>query len=205
MSQLPNQKSFHQIINDYFKTAELLGYIKAGILFFAPENRSYALPGLRWLGSIPTGPVVVWHMWPVCQGWGQGRMGTSVLIHHIYMTIELAFQTLIWDLGLFISVQSIGFGALSKMIKISQSISMWSSYFNCLNTGLVWSFSVVREAWHKRSLLGTFLGHLRHSERPYAFQNEIRVEKRWACISVSSIRLLQVMHPLEFPENIHTI
>lgn len=62
MSQLPNQKSFHQIINDYFKTVELLGYIKAGILFFAPENRSYALPGLQWLGSIPTGPVVVWHM-----------------------------------------------------------------------------------------------------------------------------------------------
>lgn len=33
MSQLPNQKSFHQIINDYFKTVEILGYIKAGILF----------------------------------------------------------------------------------------------------------------------------------------------------------------------------
>ena len=73
-------------------------------------------------------------------------MGTSVFIHHIYMTIELAFQTLIWGLGPFISVQSIGFGDLIKMIKISQSINMRSNYFNCLNTGLVWSFSVVREA-----------------------------------------------------------
>lgn len=73
-------------------------------------------------------------------------MGTSVFIHHIYMTIELAFQTLIWGLGPFISVQSIGFGALIKMIKISQSINMQSNYFTCLNTGLVWSFSVVREA-----------------------------------------------------------
>ena len=137
---------------------------------------------------------------------GPGEDGHKCFIHHIYMTTELAFQTLIWDLGLFTSVQSIGFGALIKMIKISQSISMWSNYFNCLNTGLVWSFSAVREAWHKGPLLWTFLGHLGHSKCPYAFQNEIRVEKRWTtCISVFSIHLLQVMHPLEFPENIHTI
>lgn len=77
---------------------------------------------------------------------GPGEDGHKCFIHHIYMTTELAFQTLIWDLGLFTSVQSIGFGALIKMIKISQSISMWSNYFNCLNTGLVWSFSAVREA-----------------------------------------------------------
>lgn len=59
MSQLPNQKSFHQIINDYFKTVELLGCIKAGTLFFARENGSSAFLVPQWLGSIPTGPVVV--------------------------------------------------------------------------------------------------------------------------------------------------
>lgn len=156
-----------------------------------------ALPRGLWLFSTPD---------LSCLCWGQGRMGASVFIHHTCMTIELALQTLIWGLGPFISVQSIGFGAVIKMIKISQSTTMWSKYFNYLNTGLAWSFSAAREAWHKRSLFWTFLGHLGHSKLPYVFQNEIRIEKRWTTyISVFNICLLQVIHPLEFPENIHTI
>lgn len=37
--------------------------------------------------------------------------------HNVYITIELAVQTLIWYLGPFVSMQSIGFGTLIKMIK----------------------------------------------------------------------------------------
>lgn len=47
--------------------------------------------------------------------------------HNTCMTIELAVQMLIWCLGFFISAQFVGFGVLIKMIKISQSINMWSN------------------------------------------------------------------------------
>lgn len=62
------------------------------------------------------------------------------------MTIELAVQMLIWCADPFISAQSIGFGVLIKMIKMSQSISVGPNHFNGLNTALVWLFSVSREA-----------------------------------------------------------
>ena len=58
MSQLPNQKSFHQIINDYFKTVELLGCIKL-VLYSLHVRTDPLLLVPQWLGSIPTGPVVV--------------------------------------------------------------------------------------------------------------------------------------------------
>lgn len=66
--------------------------------------------------------------------------------HNVYIPIELAVQTLTWYLGPFISVLSIGFGTLIKMIKISHSINMQSNYSNSLNTAIVWSFPVSREA-----------------------------------------------------------
>lgn len=54
-----------------------------------------------------------------CVG-GGGQDGDKCFhSHHIYMTIAFAFQTLLWGLGLFISVRSIGFGSLIKITEIS--------------------------------------------------------------------------------------
>lgn len=104
----------------------------------------------------------------MCGGW-QDR-NKCFHSHNIYMTIELAVQTLIWCLGPFISLQSTGFGALIKMIKINQSINTWSNYFNCLNIALASSFSVPGEAWLWRSLFWTFLRKPGSLHFPYVFQ-----------------------------------
>lgn len=47
--------------------------------------------------------------------------------HNTCIAIELAVHMLIWCVVPFISVQFIGFGVLIKMIKINQSINMWSN------------------------------------------------------------------------------
>ena len=89
MSQLPNQKSFHQIFNDYFKTVEFLGYIKAGILFFATEKCFHAFlvcssgwqafPRDLWLFS-------TYKFVCLCsggrEGWGQTFSFTSYIHDH---------------------------------------------------------------------------------------------------------------------------
>lgn len=121
MSQLPNQKSFHQIFKDYLKTVEFLGYIKAGILFFATEKCFHAF--LVCSSGWQAFPRDLWLLSTykfVCLCWGGGQDGDKCFhSHYIYMTIAFAFQTLLWGLGLFISVRSIGFGSLIKITEIS--------------------------------------------------------------------------------------
>ena len=84
----------------------------------------------------------------VCGGWQDGDKCFHP--HNIYMTIELAVKMLIWCLGPFIFVQFIGFGVPIKMMNISLSVNMWSNYFKCLTTTVVWSFSVSRAALLQR-------------------------------------------------------
>lgn len=143
----------------------------------------------------------------MCGGW-QDR-DKCFHSHNIYMTIELAVQTLIWCLGPFISLQSTGFGALIKMIKINQSINMWSNYFNCLNIALAWSFSVSGEAWLWRSLFWTFLRKPGSLHSPLCLPNEIcqwadGVEGRWI-YSVFNIYLTpMISHSFQTVSSGHT-
>lgn len=67
----------------------------------------------QWLGSIPTGPVVCLAHVTCVLGLGPGEDGHKCFHSSYIHDHKLAFQTLIWDLGLFISVQSIGFELLS--------------------------------------------------------------------------------------------
>lgn len=145
MSQLPNQKSFHQIFKDYLKTVEFLGYIKAGILFFANERcfHAFLVCSSGWQ-AVPRDLWLFSTYKFVCLCCGGGQDGDKCFrSHHIYMTIAVAFQTLLWGLGSFhfCAIYWIWFSYQDYW-----NINMWSNYFSGPNTALVWSFSVSREA-----------------------------------------------------------
>lgn len=132
MSQLPNQKSFHQIFKDYLKTVEFLGYIKAGILFFANERcfHAFLVCSSGWQ-AVPRDLWLFSTYKFVCLCCGGGQDGDKCFhSHHIYMTIAVAFQTLLWGLGFSLLCDLLDLVLLPRLLKYQYVVQLfqWSKH-----------------------------------------------------------------------------